>query len=311
MIMMCQIHSNKPQRGAVLLALTIVISVVGVLWLYGNLSIHHSDIRTRQALTVAQSALIGRAVADVNRAGSLPCPDTNNDGVAELLTGVQCPSYIGRLPWRTLGLNDVRDDAGERLWYAVSPDVRDASGNVVNSVLTTGQLLINTSPQQVAIVFAPNAVITPQSRDGVQENNVSQYLDGSNADADTSYESRLIDDSGFNDHVRAISQIQLFKQVEKHALQQFAVSIQQYDTSHHVYPYAGNAAGDMQAGLLSGFIPYATLALTSSAWAQNQWFAALDAVPYSVDAALGSVQLRLRYCHANVTRGQVVQVQCG
>ncbi|BBP02148.1 hypothetical protein SFSGTM_28560 [Sulfuriferula nivalis] len=308
---MRQIHSNKPQRGAVLLSLTIVISLVGVLWLYSNLATHHRNIRTQQALNMAQSALIGRAVADLNRAGSLPCPDTNNDGVAELLTGVQCPSYIGRLPWRTLGLSDVRDDAGERLWYALSPDVRDASGNIVNSALTTGQLLINANAQQVAIVFAPNAVITPQARDGAQQNNVSQYLDGSNADGDTHYESRQIDDSGFNDHVRAISQIHLFKQVEKHALQQFAVAIQQYDTSHHVYPYAGNATGEMQSGLLSGFIPYATLALASSAWAQNLWFTALDAVPYSVDATLGSVQLRLRYCQANVTRGQVMQVQCG
>jgi hypothetical protein len=311
MIMMRQIHHNKPQRGGVLLALTIVISVVGMLWLYSHLAIYHRDIRTQQALNLAQSALMGRAVADVNRAGSLPCPDTNNDGAAELLVGVQCPSYIGRLPWRTLGLSDVRDDAGERLWYALSPDARDASGNIINSGLTTGQLQINTSSQQVAIVFAPSAVITPQSRDAAQQNNVSQYLDGSNADGDTHYESRLINDIGFNDYVRAISQIQLFKQVEKHALQQFAVSIQQYDTSHHVYPYAGNATGEMQVGQLSGYIPYAALSLANSAWAQNQWFATLDTVPYSVDMALDSAQLRLRYCQANLVRGQPLQVQCG
>lgn len=302
-------HSAR-QRGAVLLVLTMIISVVGLLWLYSSLATRDSDVRTQQAIGLAQAALIGRAVADVNRAGSLPCPDTNNDGAAELLAGVQCSCYIGRLPWRTLGLSDIRDSAGERLWYALSPDVRDATGNVINSSATTGQLQINTSAQQVAIVFSPDLVLGQQSRDSTQQNAVGQYLDGSNADGDAIYESRLHDDDIFNDQVRAISQKQLFRQVEKHALQQFASAIQQYDASFHTYPYAGNATGDMQVGQLTGYIPYATLALGSSAWAQNHWFDALSAVPYSVNTALDTVQMQLRYCLANLRRGSVLVVQC-
>lgn len=308
---MQQIPCNKSQRGAVLLILISIVSLIGVLWLYSELAVNGYETATQQTLTIAQAALIGRAVADGNRAGSLPCPDTNDDGAAELLVGVQCPSYIGRLPWRTLGLSDVRDGAGARLWYALSPDARDASGNIVNSLLTVGQLQINNSGQQIAIVFAPNADLPPQSRDSTLQSNVSQYLEGSNADGDMNFESRWIDDSGFNDRVRALSQVQLFRQVEKHALQQFAVAIQQYDASHHAYPYAANAAGDMQEGLLTGYIPYVTLVLSSSAWAQNHWFDALAAVPYSVNIALDSVQIQLRYCHANMVRGQPVQVQCG
>lgn len=303
-------HHN-PQCGAVLLVLTVIISVMGLGWLYASLPTDDSNARTQQALRLAQAALIGRAVADVNRAGSLPCPDTGNDGVAELLAGVQCPSYIGRLPWRTLGLSDIRDGVGERLWYALSPDARDATGNVINSAATIGQLQINTSPQQLAILFAPNVIVAAQLRDSTQQNKVSQYLDSSNADGDAIYESRLSDEANFNDRVRAISQVQLFRQVEKHALQQFASAIQQYDASYHVYPYAGNATGDMQTGQLSGYIPYASLALASSAWAQNHWFDALAAVPYSVNLALDRVQLQLRYCQANLTRGHVLQVQCG
>ncbi|MFA5172637.1 MAG: hypothetical protein WC426_13830 [Sulfuriferula sp.] len=302
---------NARQRGAVLLVLALTISVVGLLWLYSSLAQQDSDVRTQQAISLAQSALIGRALADVNRAGSMPCPDTNNDGASELLVGVQCPSYIGRLPWRTLGLSDMRDGAGERLWYVLSPDARDATGNVINSSVTTGQLQINSSAQQVAIVFSPDSVVGQQSRDSTQQNAVGQYLDGSNADGDTNYESRLHDDDIFNDQVRAISQKQLFRQVEKYALQQFASAIQQYDASFHTYPYAGNAAGDMQVGQLTGYIPYTTLALASSAWAQNHWFDALSAVPYSVNAALDTVQMQLRYCLANLRRGGVLVVQCG
>src|ERR1700675_860066 len=83
------------------------------------------DQKTTAALAQAKDALIGRAASDNNRPGSLPCPDTNNDGSAELFVGNNCPSYIGRLPWRTLGLPDLRDSSGERLWYALSSTLRD------------------------------------------------------------------------------------------------------------------------------------------------------------------------------------------
>ena len=47
--------------------------------------------------------------------------------------GSACVSLtLGRLPWRTLGLDKLGDDAGERLWYAMStgwhaPGRRDAA----------------------------------------------------------------------------------------------------------------------------------------------------------------------------------------
>jgi hypothetical protein len=98
-----------------------------------------SDRITAAALAQAKDALIGRAAADDNRPGSLPCPDfdngtinplnTSNDGTADLLNGIECPSYIGRLPWRTLGLPDLRDGSGERLWYALSRAFRDDTDN--------------------------------------------------------------------------------------------------------------------------------------------------------------------------------------
>ena len=57
--------------------------------------------------------------------GYLPCPDLDNDGWAEATCGSQNgdsgqAERLGRLPWKTLGLPDLRDGYGERLWYAVS-----------------------------------------------------------------------------------------------------------------------------------------------------------------------------------------------
>ena len=57
--------------------------------------------------------------------GYLPCPDTDGDGWAEATCGSLDgasgqASRLGLLPWKTLGLPDLRDGYGERLWYAVS-----------------------------------------------------------------------------------------------------------------------------------------------------------------------------------------------
>jgi len=57
--------------------------------------------------------------------GYLPCPDLDDDGWAEATCGslggdLGQRERLGRLPWKTLGLPDLRDGFGERLWYAVS-----------------------------------------------------------------------------------------------------------------------------------------------------------------------------------------------
>ena len=83
--------------------------------------------QTQVVLAQAQRALLTYALQPLTasscalncpRPGDLPCPDTNNDGVAESAcsNGVR----LGRLPWKTLGIGDLRDTSGERLWYAVS-----------------------------------------------------------------------------------------------------------------------------------------------------------------------------------------------
>ena len=87
----------------------LIILVMGALTLLVN-SLNSSTVRierdetTAEALAQAKAALIGRAISDSSSPGSLPCPDADGDGSADLFAGNQCPSYIGRLPWKTLGL---------------------------------------------------------------------------------------------------------------------------------------------------------------------------------------------------------------
>lgn len=154
------------------------------------------DKITADALAKAKDALIGYAAtyrdSHPNEVfGYLPCPDTNNDGVADEPCGIQDVSAIGRLPWKTLGLPPMRDSAGECLWYAVSGRYKNSPKTTALNWDTTGQFAIQdaSSPLTngvVAVIFAPRGALNGQSRtsgtnecSGGSTNNVNAYLDGS------------------------------------------------------------------------------------------------------------------------------------
>jgi hypothetical protein len=159
------------------MALVVIVAMVllgGLLLAFSALNTSAVSVdRTRvtnEALARAKDALIAYAVADTVRPGELPCPDINDDGrltLGEDVIGSACASLIGRLPWYTLGLPDLRDDAGERLWYALSNDFHANGPVALNSdtAYRAGNVsltLTGTSPagNLVAIVFSPGATLT-------------------------------------------------------------------------------------------------------------------------------------------------------
>jgi hypothetical protein len=163
-------------RGQALLILIVMLSIGAMLLVYGSTTeigrAVKSDSASRTALEHARQALIGRAIGDANRPGSLPCPDGDDDGSADLFTGSSCPAYIGRLPWRTLGLGDVRDENGERLWYALSPGFRDHPSAPPLNTDTRGTLTVYSgsdataiTKEAVAVVFAAGSARGAQARD--------------------------------------------------------------------------------------------------------------------------------------------------
>ncbi|HEX3096935.1 MAG TPA: hypothetical protein VHQ02_04415 [Usitatibacter sp.] len=120
------------RRGAILLlACFIVLAAIGALLAAGS-TFRASAAReriTEAALAQAREALIAyaadRPITSIVGAGYLPCPDVDGDGWAESTCGsldgaLGQADRLGRLPWKTLGLADLRDGYGERLWYAVS-----------------------------------------------------------------------------------------------------------------------------------------------------------------------------------------------
>lgn len=179
---------NVRRQRAFGLALILVILVLGsVAFLVrgftpASLQVERDKV-TERALAQAKAALIGRAARDDNRPGSLPCPDTDGDGVAELFAGNACPAYTGLLPWRTLGLTELRDGSGERLWYALSPNFRDHSDVQPLNSDTRGDVVLQSASGTlvegtlVALVIAPERAMGGQARPSANAGDYLEFVD--------------------------------------------------------------------------------------------------------------------------------------
>lgn len=287
-----------------MLLVAMLLGLATALLVYGMVDTNSVAITrakvTEAALAQAKEALIGRAWADANRPGSLPCPDTNNDGSAELYGGSNCPSFIGRLPWRTLGLPDLRDGDGERLWYAVSSEFTknpacpptfipaDCALNTDNK----GQLAITgtvAAIDVIAIVFSAGSVVANQVRDTANQNNVANYLEGGNETgiAASTFVSGTATDT-FNDRLLAITGADVWPLIEKRAASEILAKLQEYRLSGAnwctCYPWADISNGVTNEGRYYGRVPlggaatpstpdWGALGITIPSWlTDNQWW---------------------------------------
>lgn len=244
------------ESGQILVAVAFVITVATGAALYTFLSPPQRYVeeqkQTARALAAARDALVGRSAGDNNRPGSLPCPDrvtnipgTNvpNDGIADLLSGNECPSYIGRLPWRTLDLPDLRDGSGERLWYVLSRAFRDddsaqpINSNTVGNLTVAGSLAAS---NVIAIVFAPGAVVGSQVRDAANANDVANYLEGGNEVSGTTAFTAGAPNASFNDSLLVLGSDALFPVVEARVAREARqVLIAFYnDAANQYFPFA-------------------------------------------------------------------------
>ena len=238
------VKGPRTEAGAALLAFLLVLLVGGSYALLGDAKSLaqraklEESRKTTAALAEAKAALIGYAVSAkltppgscatnasrCPRPGDLPCPDRNNDGYAEnspatgtppsacgSATGSNQARRLARLPWRTLGLSELRDGSGEQLWYALSNGFKERDRTVCGSsgclnsdsrgtitVKVAGadtdsdgdpdlQRTIHngTNPNQwtpsgaIAVIFAPGKPLTRQ--DGINQNRTNACSTGSTA----------------------------------------------------------------------------------------------------------------------------------
>jgi len=176
-----RLFRRRYQRGqAMLLVVLGIFGLVTALVVYAmtdttSLALRR-DQNTAAVFAEVKRALIGWSVqrdpslhGSNARPGELPCPDMNNDGFED---GSCAAGALGRVPWKTLGIPEPKDSAGETLWYSVAGPFRiwnmnntiidnDTKGNVTVYQDSTAVAI---TTQAVAVIFAPGAVVGAQDR---------------------------------------------------------------------------------------------------------------------------------------------------
>lgn len=194
------------QHGYVLLLALLLLVGVGTGLFLAAQNNANQQLRREQAnaqvLELARSALLGYAagrqlLSTANHPGELPCPDLDNDGSDSTEAsggGCNTPAkQLGRLPWKTLGLPDLRDADGERLWYAVSANFTRSPHNTALGSDTAATINLrdasgNSLGQAIALVITPGAPLArpesisdatsyQQNRDTAGANAAKNYLD--------------------------------------------------------------------------------------------------------------------------------------
>ena len=235
---------RQTQRGAALLIAIALLGLLAIATLARALSspagtdrelaTERALARARDALT-AYGALGNQSGNQTGSPGALPCPDLDNDGVSEPLSG-ECTAHIGRLPWRTLGMGPLLDGAGECLWYARSPTfsnniptrqrgttsdrpaLNPATAGGITEVTASGAH----SQRVAAVIIAPGPVLPGQTRSGgfglsgCRDGDIVQFVEGVSVGgirydhAGGAYAIAVAADDGFNDRVLSLTTSHLF-----------------------------------------------------------------------------------------------------
>jgi hypothetical protein len=294
------------QKGVALLLLVFLMALVLMAVLVHSITgVEYKaerDLKTAKVLNDAKVALLGWSVIQ-NNPGKLPCPeDTSLIGLpteGDEQSTCTFPA-IGRLPWRTLGLGDIRDANNDKLWYVVSSGFRSPPINTN----TLAQLSVDGIPNKaVAIIFSVGVPLGSQSRSNPTSSappDVMQYLDLSNNAGTASFvTSGAIND--FNDRLKIITKTELFSLVTKRILAEVrgdsSQGLLKFNADYGTYPFADiNNDGFADTGNNSGKPSYQggsdSLYFSTPTLLNNGWFSLIN-YNYTVPFGIPQVTLSL------------------
>lgn len=274
------------QKGAALIVFALIIGLAATAFFISQLDGARikieRDKKTSVSLAIAKQALIGWSISsgsDVGtaRPGELPCPDNDSPGAFGYgeADGSCVAGKVGRLPWKTLGVEELTDGYGEHLWYAIDGNFRKRFGaspttnRPINSdtkaslqiFASNGVTLVTGAGFEAAsIIFSAGQLLNGKSRSSniavctatgtsVAENRcASNYLDtqnGRNNALNSGPFIRGVMNDSFNDQLIYVTAPELIKVVEKRVGRELKTILQSYYTTNGYYPYpaAYNSAG--------------------------------------------------------------------
>jgi len=186
--------SNSPsrlikQKGAALVVFFMAIILAGAVFLVSTIDSNNANTQseniTSVSLSKAKGAVISFAISYYIRQstasnplagfhGMLPCPDPVGNGNSASC-GTRHTNSIGRIPWKYLEIEPLKDSSGECLWYAVSGGFyNDPKSYMANDdtpgmfqVLTeNGDIMYGATPEDrvVAVIIAPGKPLANQNR---------------------------------------------------------------------------------------------------------------------------------------------------
>jgi hypothetical protein len=283
--------AERPQRGFALIAVLALAALISAFLIASVLNRSSTDVsnereqRTMEALRQAKAALIAYAANEqwqkyksqgTDQPGALPCPDILHNGTESDEGDPDCvgpgifntTNLIGRIPWKALGTEDLRDASGERIWYALAKNFRKLSGTtIINSDTQAcdspacnpgeSQLTVTgmaPAKNVVAIVFAPGPALDlrqfggplqtrPASHTDPAYNNPINYLENFSL-GDGSHYTFTTNTSvdTFNDRLLVITQAELMAAVEPvvaaRIQRDIGPLVQAYFNKWGAYPFA-------------------------------------------------------------------------
>jgi hypothetical protein len=264
---------------------------------------------TAKTMAEVKEALIGwsasRTPTAANpdaRPGELPCPDTDNNGYAEnddnnngVDEGSCAAGSIGRVPWKTLGIEEPKDSAGETLWYTLSGNFRvyrSAAPHINTSPITSDTLGTLTvyqestsatiTSQAIAVIFTPGASLGTQDRSSTSTMSctapsgtyfrsqcASNYLDTFDGINNASINGPYIQagaTSDFNDRLLVITSADLMPAVEQRVAKEIRTLLESYRSGAGFYPWADISNGSSDVGLNRGRFPCNPAGTAPVAW---------------------------------------------
>jgi hypothetical protein len=281
------------QNGAALMVMCVILVLATCWWLVSTFAANFDRTaldreHNARMLSRAKHALVGyiaQKAATDDHPGRPPCPEADGDIGDAANEGRAAPNCVlpavGRLPWRTLGIDKLVDAAGEPLWYVVSPGWRVSAGTLVLNSNTAGQLSVDgVANAAAALVIAPGAPVLVAASANCSARQQARalpapgmdfrnYLECQNASATSSFATSGPAGS-FNDQVLAVSAQDIWGVAEGAVAARFNQQVQPAMDAVLSAPYVASPQWGAGLSATNPMLPFAGMAFPDNSTFPNQ-----------------------------------------